>query len=284
MKKFLVTGFYFALTAAICAAGFWFPSALSKYQDEQIYAKIERPAVEPMTLTYSSSLHDTLQLLSNNYYSVEYPYASSIHTESEVHKIVSRLLKKFGKYGLLTENLLSGSGNAIQGQSATLSLAIACDGAPSGQSHASSISNSSSTTNDVLPVTDSTVESRIADYTTAVIWNCSIYFQDSSMLIMSIDDKSGKLVGYNIYNAQVSAYMDEKELSKYADAVAKFLKNHYGMKAHATLSELNEAPVQKIYDEKAFYIESTHSIKLTEESGDTIQLKLINSTHEINFN
>lgn len=104
------------------------------------------------------------------------------------------------------------------------------------------------------------------------------------MLIMSIDDKSGKLVGYNIYNAQVSAYMDEKELSKYADAVAKFLKNHYGMKAHATLSGLNEAPVQKIYDEKAFYIESTHSIKLTEESGDTIQLKLINSTHEINFN
>lgn len=284
MKKFLVTSFYFALTAAVCAAGFWFPSALSKYQDEQIYAKIERPAVEPMTLTYSSSLHDTLQLLSNNYYSVEYPYASSIHTESEVHKIVSRLLKKFGKYGLLTENLLSGSGNAIQGQSATLSLAIACDGAPSGQSHASSISNSASATNDALPVTDSTVESRTTDYTTAVIWDCSIYFQDSSILLMSIDDKSGKLVGYNIYNAQVSAYMDEKELSKYADAVAKFLKNHYGMKAHATLSELNEAPMQKIYDEEAFYIESTHSIKLTEESGDTIQLKLINSTHEINFN
>lgn len=284
MKKFLVTGFYFALTAAVCAAGFWFPSALSKYQDEQIYAKIERPAVEPMTLTYSSSLHDTLQLLSNNYYFVEYPYAGSIHTENEVQKIVSRLLKKFEKYGLLTQNLLSGSGNAVQGQSITLSLAIASNGAPSGQSHVSSMSNRSSTTKDILPVTDNTANSRTTDYTTAVIWDCSIYFQDSSILIMSIDDKSGKLVGYNIYNAQVPVYMNEKELSQYADAVAKFLKRHYGMKARATLSGLNEVLDQKIYDEKAFYIESTHSIKLTEESGDTIQLKLINSSHEINFN
>lgn len=289
MKKFLVTGFYFSFTAAVCAACFWFPSALSKYQDEQIYAKVECPAVEPMTLTYSSSLYATLRLLSNNYYSVEYPYAGSMYTESQIFEIASRLLKKFEKYGLLAQNLRSEANNAVQGQSATLSLAIASS------SLASSTDNISSFSNDKVavsaqgnrsakgnPSAASSTAGHTVDYTTAAIWDCSFYFQDSSILKMFIDDKSGKLVGFNIYNAQMPSHStDETQLSKYASAVAKFLKAHYGMKARAILENLNEEPA---YDNKTLNLESTHSIRLTDGSGDTMQLKLINKSHEINFN
>lgn len=289
MKKILITCFYFALTAAVCAACFWFPSALSKYQDEQIYAKIECPAVEPMTLTYSSSLYDTLRLLSNEYYSVEYPYAGSSHTESQMFDLASRLLKKFEKYGLLTQNLRSEANNAVQGQSATLSLAIASNSPSSGTGNTSSFTNDkaavSTQSNQSAagnPSAASGAAGHAVDYTTAAIWDCSFYFQDSSILKMFLDDKSGKLVGFNIYNAQLPpGYLDETQLSKYADAVAKFLKAHYGMKAHAILENLTEAPA---YDDKILNLESTHSIQLTDSSGDTIQLKLINQSHEINFN
>ena len=60
MKKFLITCFYLSVTLAVCAAGFLLPSALNNYQDRQIFAKIEHPAIEPTELTYSSSLYDTL--------------------------------------------------------------------------------------------------------------------------------------------------------------------------------------------------------------------------------
>lgn len=303
MKKILVTSFYFTVTAAVCMIGFWFPSALCKYQDEQIYAKIERPAVEPITLTYSSSLHDTLQLLKDEYYSVEYPYSGSIHTEKEIHEIISRLLKKFKKYGILTQNLLPDTGNAIKGQSATLSLAIASDNDPnnlpggissmSGNAFSSTLTKPDDTISNATSSTDaSTSPDTIAgqadstalatDYTTAVLWDCSVYFQDSSLLIMSIDDKSGKMVSFNFYNPQgIIRNMDEKQLSEYANAVAKFLKNYYGMKAHATLVELKKIPY---YDEKNLITESLHSIRLTDDSGNIIQLELKNSTHQIDFN
>lgn len=285
MKKFLFTSFYFTVTAVVCAAGFWFPSALCKYQDKRIYAKIERPAVEPMTLTYSSSLHDTLQLLSDEYYSVEYPYSRSIHTEKEIHEIVSRLLKKFKKYGILAQNLLPDTGNTIQGQSATLSLAIASDNVHNRRSD--SISSISGNTPNSKPddVISNGSSSTTTDYTTAVLWDCSVFFQDSSLLIMSIDDKSGKLVSYNVYNTQGTIMnMDEEQLSEYANTVAKFLKNYYGMAAHATLMEIKKIPFQSNYNEQIPITESVHCIELTDDSGNTIQLELRNNTNQIDFN
>ncbi len=275
IKKILITGFYFTVTAIVCAIGFRLPSAWCKYQDKQIYAKIERPKVEPITLTYSSSLYDTLQLLTGDYYFVEYPYAGSIHTEAEIHKIVSALIKKMERSGILTPNALPYSPNAIEGQSASLSLAIASD---------SGVYNTKNGFQ-AAPTLGA------SDYRTAFIWDCTVYFEDTSILLMSIDDKSGKLVGFNIYNSrEISDYMTDMERKgapphlKFANAVAKFLKKHYQMKTNAVWKETREPADKKIYDQNALPTEYVYSIKLTDDSGNTLQLPLTNNYHQIDFN
>ena len=70
MKKFFITCLYLSLTVAVCTAGFLLPSMLNDYQDRLIFAKIEHTAIEPPELTYSSSLFDTLRLLSKDHYFV----------------------------------------------------------------------------------------------------------------------------------------------------------------------------------------------------------------------
>lgn len=68
MKKLITACLCLLLTLAVTAAGFLLPSAMSAYQDRQTFSKIEHMSMEPLELTYSSSLYDTLRLLSKGHY------------------------------------------------------------------------------------------------------------------------------------------------------------------------------------------------------------------------
>ncbi len=90
MKKFFITCLYLSLTVAVCTAGFLLPS------------KNEHTAIEPPELTYSSSLFDTLRLLSKDHYFVEYPSAGSSRTGEEIYAAACGLLKQLTEYGVLS--------------------------------------------------------------------------------------------------------------------------------------------------------------------------------------
>ena len=117
IKKIIVTCFYLALTLAVCTAGFLLPSVLNSYQDRQIFSKIEHTAMEPPELTYSSSLFDTLRLLSKEHYFVNYPSSGSKRTPEEICEKSLELIDSLNAYGFELKETASS-------YSATLQLAI----------------------------------------------------------------------------------------------------------------------------------------------------------------
>ena len=190
MKKFLITCFYLSVTLAVCAAGFLLPSALNNYQDRQIFAKIEHPAIEPTELTYSSSLYDTLRLFTRAHYFVEYPSTGSKRTDEEIYTIASESIQLLQKYNVISSDLK----NDITNYTTSLQLAVVTErndytNLINDQPYSSAIDAESSTQDESEPAS--------VDITTAVVWSCSIYFKSGYWIDIWIDDKSSVI--FHVY-------------------------------------------------------------------------------------
>ena len=268
MKKFFITCLYLSLTVAVCTAGFLLPSMLNDYQDRLIFAKIEHTAIEPPELTYSSSLFDTLRLLSKDHYFVEYPSAGSSRTGEEIYAAACGLLKQLTEYGVLSPD----SAYDITNYTTALQLAIVSD----------STQPSDSSTDHTLPSAVDAQKAKkdhsgksAADITTAVVWSCGIYFNSGYWINIWFDDKSGKAVAGSMFTeqAQILTSSGSQELDVYADAVAAFAEHYYELPAAALKQSFVHA-YNTLFEKKDSIIEAYYTIQLKEESGTSIELPL----------
>lgn len=270
MKKFFVTCFYLLLTAAVSAAGFLLPSALSAYQDNQIFARIEHTSMEPLELTYSSSLYDTLRLLSENHYFVDYPSTGSSRTSDEVYDSVLKLIGQFEDYDIVR----SDSEYAVTNHTITLQLAIASDGSSYTDVSDAGAENGFPKDAPALDTDDTPASS--SDITTAVVWTCSVYFVSGYWMNFWIDDKSGKAVAFSMYTGQtplLSNPFDSSELDQFVDRLADFIEDYYELPAAALLQSVVQT-ASPLFEKDTAMTEAKYIIQLKEDSGKLIQIPL----------
>ncbi|MDE7313806.1 MAG: hypothetical protein K2N87_19645 [Eubacterium sp.] len=265
LKKILVTCFYLAFTLAVCTAGFLLPSILNDYQDRQIFAKIEHTAMEPPELTYSSSLFDTLHLLSQEHYFVNYPSTGSKRTSEEACAKSLEFIESLDAYGFqLSEPI------AAANCSATLQLAIVSVDSP----YPNIIQDVSSAvdTEDAKKQAADTA----SDITTAVVWKCSIYYESGYWINLWLDDKSGKAVACSMFTDQIYAlihYGSKQQLDSFASTAANFLEDYYELPA--TLLEQSVIhSTYPLFDKGGNVMEASYIIQLKEEDGNLIQIPL----------
>lgn len=297
MKRIILTSFYLILTLMISAAGFFLPASLSAYQDQQILATIEHPSIEPMEFTYSSSLPDTLQLLARGCYYVDYPSTGSTRTTEEVFSIIRDIFKQLEDYGIAIFPLDASA--ASYNMSLQLAIASEDTDAKYGKSDAdgSSSTATESTDGSQTPFSkiaekadrsnDKPNAAKSADLSTAVIWNCSIYDTAGYWADIKIDDKSGKLVAFNLTADQACFSIDSKaNLNRLVKVFHKFLRRYYEMKTKAVLQNTIQA-AYGIYgksDRQPPILEAEYIIQLTEESGNLIQIPFVIRTEHISLN
>lgn len=267
MKKFLITCFYLSVTLAVCAAGFLLPSALNNYQDRQIFAKIEHPAIEPTELTYSSSLYDTLRLFTRAHYFVEYPSTGSKRTDEEIYTIASESIQLLQKYNVISSDLK----NDITNYTTSLQLAVVTErndytNLINDQPYSSAIDAESSTQDESEPAS--------VDITTAVVWSCSIYFKSGYWIDIWIDDKSGKAVSFSMFIEQTQELASSGNrdiLDTFANAAAKFAEHYYELPATALEPSIVRS-FSSLFEKDAGIIQAYYTIQLKEENGTLIQV------------
>lgn len=287
MKKFFLTCFYSILTLGISCTGFLLPSTLSAYQDEQIFSRIEQSSIEPMEFTYSSSLQDTLRLITSDFYLMDYPAGAGKRSQEEIYKIVSNAVEQLEDRGIsifLPED-------TVVDQNASLKLAISSDY----MSQNTSVSAGVSESNDE-DTQDSSKKSKgsgkknrtSSDITTAALWNCSLYSSYGYWAYFMIDDESGKIVTLSLYTLQTStAAWDRNSLDSLIKKLAKFLQEHVGLQAEAilqsakTMTLKSEKELPGIFDSLPYVNEYSYLIQLKIKSGSFIQLPVqINTDSE----
>lgn len=277
MKKFFITCFYFTLALAATAASYRMPAASSFYQDQQMSAGVEYSKIEPIAFTYSSSLVDTIRLLSSDYYIVEYPLTGSSRTSKEIYQITLDAIEQLTDHGLTIFH----SKEHVLGYHATLQLAI---------TKYSSTDNSQITTDSSYPQTgsqsDDTVSSSAQpedaeetapdsmDITSAIIWQCYVYTTDGIEANFKIDDKSGKVVGFCIWSYPNTLLSDIRQTSRVMKKLCAFAKDYYGLPAKTITKK-----IEAVTDEKSIKAEyetptRNYYLELSEETGDTIRMPL----------
>lgn len=269
MKKFLITCFYLSLTLTICTAGFLLPSTLNAYQDRQIFAKIEHTAMEPPELAYSSSLYDTLRLLSQEHYFVDYPSKGSKRTADEINAIAADLIKQIQAYSIT----FPASDTVSASYTSTLQLAILSDGYQYTDVTGSKTDVSSV---DAFEDPNAPGTENALDITTAVVWSCSVSFDNGCWIDIWIDDKSGKAVAVSMFTNQIYTLMSsgsEKELSEFASSIAGFSETYYGLPA-TLLEESITRSYNSLFEKNSSVIEASYTIQLKEEDGQLIQMPL----------
>lgn len=277
MKKFFITCFYFTLALAATAASYRMPAASSFYQDQQMSAGVEYSKIEPTAFTYSSSLLDTMRLLSSNYYIVEYPLTGSSRAPKEIYQITLNAIKQLTNHGLTVFH----SKEPVLGYHATLQLAISKysntdnsqistdSGYPqAGNQSVDTISSSDPPDDAVETAKDS------MDITSAIIWQCYVYTADGIEANFKIDDKSGKVVGFCIWSYPNALLSDTNKTSKIMDNLCAFAKDYYGLPAKIITEETASVTDAKSF--KAEYETSTlyYYLELSEETSDKIHIPL----------
>lgn len=274
MKKFLVCCSYFILTAAVSSAGFLMPSAMSSYQDQQIAVKIEHPAIEPMELTYSSSLIDTLRLLSQEHYYVEYPASGSSRSADEIYEIALDTVKQLKAYHISIPS------SGISNHTVTLQLAIAS------VSHYSEIWGTDHTATDAAAGaanllkntgnTDKTKNKEASGISTAVVWSCSLSFEFGYYMNIWIDDKSGKAVAFMLFTEQTElAAYGKLDREEFISQVTAFAQDYYGLPAKSVQQENIQKDLSPFYANEYAISSISYIIQLKEESGKKIKMPLI---------
>lgn len=298
MKRIILTGFYLILTLIIAAAGFFLPASTAAYQDQQIFATIEHPSIEPVEFTYSSSLPDTLQLLAKGCYFVDYPSTGSSRTSKEVFEIVKDVFDQLKEYGIAIFPLEASASS----YNMSLQLAIAsedpdaeygvsgADGSPGVDAESAGITQTPiSKISEQADHSHSKSENAAgsSDITTAVIWSCMIYNTAGYWADIKVDDKSGKIVAFYLTSDQTSFSIDSKKnLNKLAKAFRTFLQDYYEMKAKTVLQN-TVLTAYGIYDKSGSQpaiLEADYIIQLTEESGNLIQIPFIIRAEHLSLN
>lgn len=278
MKRIIIAGFYLILTLIISAAGFFLPASLSAYQDQQIFATIEHPSIEPMEFTYSSSLVDTLQLFAKGCYFVDYPRTGSVRTSDEITLLVKDAFHQLEDYGIAF--LPPESSAASYNISLQLAIASEDDNVKASGIETETAAKQSSVTSDPakrrdLSISKSNQAAGSSDLTTAVIWNCFVYHPDGYQADIKIDDKSGKIVAFYLYTDQTSfSISTKKNLNQLVKFFRLFLQDYYEMKTKAILQNTVQT-TYGIYDKSGTQpaiLEADYTIQLTEESGNLIQI------------
>lgn len=276
MKKLFITCVYFTLALAAAAASCLLPAASFSYQDQQMSAGVEYSKIEPIAFTYSSSLLDTMRLLSSSYYIVEYPLTGSSRTAKEISQITLDAIEQLTDHGITVFD----SKKQILGYHATLQLAISkYSDTDTGQVSANTVypeaeNQSSAMDNAKQPVDAEDTVQESMDITSAIIWQCYVYTTNGVEANFKIDDKSGKVVGFCIWIYPGALISDLDETDKIMDRICAFAKDYYGLPAK-TIAEKTES----ITDAKSAKTENTASvlryyIELSEENGDKISMPL----------
>lgn len=268
MKRFIVTFLSVILTFAISAAGFLLPPLLNEYQDERIFSTIEHTSIEPMEFTYSSSLLDTLRLISSGYFLVEYPATASSHSADDIYQTSLHLVKTLKQYGIE----IFDEDDVIINHETHLHLAIASDNTKP-QTEAASTDNWDETQaarTDSMP----DAHSSSPEITTAVIWRCSLYSAKGYWVNFKIDDKSGEMIDFSIFSEQTlaSAY-SKTEIENLVDSVCAFLENHYKLPADPILQKMDMTS-SGFFDKQPSISETHYILQFKETSGNLIQIPL----------
>lgn len=275
MKKFLITCFYLTLTLAVCAGGFLFPSTLNAYQDRQIFSKIEHTAMDPPSLTYSSSLYDTLLLLSSDHYFVDYPSTGNNRSREEVQKIAMDFIEQLVSHGIIDKDSVKNVSSYIS----TLQLAIASEDA-SGDVliDVENIKDATISKDTDGKTRDIDVQKKASlEITTAVVWSCSITYDSSCYISLSIDDKSGKAVGLSISSAQIlnlTLSDSELELDAFAASIADFYKNYYELKAKPIQHAIVRRISTTMFEKDGSLLEASYTIQLEKDDGTKLPMPL----------
>lgn len=268
MKRFLVTFLSVILTFAVSAAGFLLPQLLNEYQDERIFSTIEHSSIEPMEFTYSSSLLDTLRLISSGYFLVEYPATASRHSDDDIYQTSLHLVKTLKQYGIE----IFDEDDAIINHETYLHLAIASNNTKT-QTEASATDNGDekqAAQTGSMPQSNSNSQ----EITTAVIWRCILYSANGYWVSFKIDDKSGEMIDFSIFSEQTiaSAY-SKTEIEKLVNSVCAFLENHYKLPADPILQKMEPASTG-FFEKQPFISETHYIIQFKETSGNLIQIPL----------
>lgn len=268
MKKLITACLCLLLTLAVTAAGFLLPSAMSAYQDRQTFSKIEHMSMEPLELTYSSSLYDTLRLLSKGHYYVDYPLTGSSRSANEIYEIVLDIIRQFEDNGIL----VSDSEFTVTNHTITLQLAIASDSNIYTELYG--IADGKLSGGESVSSTEASGDSS-SNITTAVVWACSVYFVSGYWMNFWIDDKSGKAVAFSMYTEQTLILTDSgstQDLDSFAGKIADFLQDYYELPSESRLKSLLESST--LFEKAPAALEANYVIELKEDSGKAIQMPL----------
>lgn len=290
MKKIITTCFYLILTTAVITAIFFLPAALFRYEDQQLFAKVEHTEIEPVAFAYSYSLFDTLTLLSNKFYTVEYPSNGGTHTSDEICKITSDAFTRLNQYGQKQDIVFLDAKDSIMNCSALLNLAISNTYDNSLAQNGGDIFDGQAASGQI-PAPPSPEESDAADTSSstdiisAAIWRCHLYSEYGYLSEFRIDDKSGKIVGIFLWNNPqniTTSYWPTETLLK---VLRDFLKNHYGMQVKINPQEESDVQITdsaaKTYasdpagaTEEAVESEQVYDVSLTGEFEGPVHMTL----------
>lgn len=276
MKKFIITCLYFALTLAVAAASYYLPSASSDYQDQQMSAEIEYSKIEPIALTYSSSLLDTMRLLSSGYYTVAYPLTGSSRTEEEIYEITLQAIKQLEAHKIVSPKFKK----RIMGYHATLVLCIS-DSPEDTDVQYPTDSTAAAGSTSTLPGSSS--EGRTVDYdgqssrdiTSAIMWHCYLNIENEINALFKIDDKSGKVAGFCIWSYPNILDTDDRTVDELTDAFCAFAQDYYELPAKAISHKVEDVQAAEYAQTKYTPSLLRCFIRLTEESGDEIRMPLL---------
>lgn len=307
MKRVIFTCFYLLLTLLLSAAGFLLPSSLSAYQDQQIYATIEHPFIEPMELNYSSSLPDTLRLFTKGHYFVDYPRTGSERSADDISNLIKDVFKQLNdsfkqstKSGI---EYLFPIDNSASSYDISLQLAIASeeevtDYTSTDASTANNLNpqdgkktlfswktNAENDQKDAEAHSASEHASNVSDISTAVVWSCGIYNEAGGYWAdIKVDDKSGKIVEFYLTSDLVQFSLQNKnQLDVLVDILTNFLQEYYDMQAEPILQDMLQAAYATSSNQPAI-LEADYIIQFKEESGNLIQIPLIIREQYIRIN
>lgn len=252
MKRFRSV-FLTLMTIILVISGFSLPTIVFSYQNRQIESRIDQFSMEQTQFYCSSSLIDTINLLKNGYYNLDFSREKAVSTAGEAYENVLDCMDE-----LLACGFELCDKDNITSHYDSIFLAVANSGSVTE-------SNSQYDSDTIIEGKTSSSSGRDeTDYvTTAVIWEIVIDMEQSgTYMTFFFDDQNKKIVSFNIYFEEYYAkYEDEINFS--IEGIINFITNYYGF----DFVEIRESGKNYNYTDY-----NTISLAFSDSAGNEIEI------------
>lgn len=268
------------LFSALCiAGGLLLPKAVFSYQNNAILSEVHKYSTDQAMLTYTSTLFETMELVSGDYYNLEYSQELASLTSDEAYNIGIEFLDS------IDSNMFSPLGIQLHDSISTFScdcqLAVKAPKDKYMASQYDAVSDVASDVADDSGVTysegDTTVNENSDDSTetkisnsenlTAIIWELILNYDNASYLRLIVDDNNKKVISFSFTSKKGIGNVSNKEVYFLAmDSLVPFFEEYYNVK----LSE--------IYSDSYRYI-----FQLEDADGNIAKIPATISTDNISF-